>query len=248
MDAEVAQTSDWALRAVATTDIEPLADLRAVVMRPDLERLGRYDEHRVRQRLRDSLSPRAHLDHPGRRRVRGLHHAPPHRRQAVARALLPRATLPGPRAGIGDPALDSGANRRSGRDRRPERSAGQRGPPAVRAARFRHGVGGPGRRLHDASAEPSLLKGIFFLLSRSCRQVLDYILSRQFVWRGSANVPITPARRRGRAHHRTPRCRPHYSRGRHSPGAADHPRRAGSGARLRAWSGGRVPRARGRER
>ncbi len=58
MDAEVAQTSDWALRAVATTDIEPLADLRAVVMRPDLERLGRYDEHRVRQRLRDSLSPR----------------------------------------------------------------------------------------------------------------------------------------------------------------------------------------------
>jgi GNAT superfamily N-acetyltransferase len=54
----VAQASDWALRAVATTDIEPLADLRAIVMRPDLERLGRYDEHRVRQRLRDSLSPR----------------------------------------------------------------------------------------------------------------------------------------------------------------------------------------------
>lgn len=26
-------------------------------MRPDLERLGRYDEHRVRQRLRDSFSP-----------------------------------------------------------------------------------------------------------------------------------------------------------------------------------------------
>ena len=56
MDTEVAQTSEWGLRAVATTDIEPLADLRAVVMRPDLERLGRYDEHRVRQRLRDSLS------------------------------------------------------------------------------------------------------------------------------------------------------------------------------------------------
>jgi GNAT superfamily N-acetyltransferase len=37
--------------------MEPLADLRAAVMRPDLERLGRYDEHRVRQRLRDSLSP-----------------------------------------------------------------------------------------------------------------------------------------------------------------------------------------------
>ncbi len=27
-------------------------------MRPDLERLGRYDEHRVRQRLRDGFSPR----------------------------------------------------------------------------------------------------------------------------------------------------------------------------------------------
>lgn len=26
-------------------------------MRPDLERLGRYDEHRVRQRLRDAFSP-----------------------------------------------------------------------------------------------------------------------------------------------------------------------------------------------
>jgi GNAT superfamily N-acetyltransferase len=28
-----------------------------MVMRPDLERLGRFDEHRVRQRLRDSFSP-----------------------------------------------------------------------------------------------------------------------------------------------------------------------------------------------
>ncbi|GAA4628746.1 GNAT family N-acetyltransferase [Actinoallomurus vinaceus] len=31
--------------------------MRATVMRADLERLGRYDEHRVRQRLRDSFSP-----------------------------------------------------------------------------------------------------------------------------------------------------------------------------------------------
>lgn len=35
-----------------------IAELRATVMRPDLERLGRFDEHRVRQRLRDSFSPR----------------------------------------------------------------------------------------------------------------------------------------------------------------------------------------------
>jgi GNAT superfamily N-acetyltransferase len=34
-----------------------VAELRAQVMRPDLERLGRYDEHRVRQRLRDGFVP-----------------------------------------------------------------------------------------------------------------------------------------------------------------------------------------------
>lgn len=48
---------DWALRSAGTTDMEPIAELRAIVMRPDLERLGRFDPHRVRQRLRDSFSP-----------------------------------------------------------------------------------------------------------------------------------------------------------------------------------------------
>jgi len=48
---------DWALRSAEPTDVEPIAELRASVMRPDLERLGRYDEHRVRQRFRDSFSP-----------------------------------------------------------------------------------------------------------------------------------------------------------------------------------------------
>ncbi|MFE7331619.1 GNAT family N-acetyltransferase [Streptomyces sp. NPDC057565] len=43
----------WALRPADPADVEQVAELRAVVMRPDLERLGRYDEHRVRQRLRD---------------------------------------------------------------------------------------------------------------------------------------------------------------------------------------------------
>lgn len=33
-------------------------ELRAVVMRPDLERLGRFDEHRVRQRFRDAFVER----------------------------------------------------------------------------------------------------------------------------------------------------------------------------------------------
>ncbi|MEV4802872.1 GNAT family N-acetyltransferase [Nonomuraea sp. NPDC049421] len=34
-----------------------MAELRAVVLREDLERLGRYDERRVRQRLRDGFVP-----------------------------------------------------------------------------------------------------------------------------------------------------------------------------------------------
>ncbi|TYR65765.1 GNAT family N-acetyltransferase [Streptomyces parvus] len=47
----------WTLRQAVPEDVEPIAELRAVVMRPDLERLGRYDEHRVRQRLRDAYAP-----------------------------------------------------------------------------------------------------------------------------------------------------------------------------------------------
>jgi GNAT superfamily N-acetyltransferase len=48
---------EWALRPAEPSDVEVIAELRATVMRPDLERLGRFDEHRVRQRLRDSFSP-----------------------------------------------------------------------------------------------------------------------------------------------------------------------------------------------
>ncbi|MBT2446071.1 GNAT family N-acetyltransferase [Streptomyces sp. ISL-43] len=51
-----AQATGWVLRSVVEADTEVIAELRATVMRADLERLGRYDEHRVRQRLRDSLS------------------------------------------------------------------------------------------------------------------------------------------------------------------------------------------------
>ncbi|MFF5938459.1 GNAT family N-acetyltransferase [Streptomyces sp. NPDC012508] len=47
----------WSLRTGRAEDVETIADLRAVVMRDDLVRLGRYDEHRVRQRLRDGFSP-----------------------------------------------------------------------------------------------------------------------------------------------------------------------------------------------
>ncbi|EFE76893.1 GNAT family N-acetyltransferase [Streptomyces filamentosus] len=47
----------WTQRQARPEDVEAIAELRAVVMRPDLERLGRYDEHRVRQRLRDTYAP-----------------------------------------------------------------------------------------------------------------------------------------------------------------------------------------------
>ncbi|MFF3842244.1 GNAT family N-acetyltransferase [Streptomyces sp. NPDC001930] len=50
--------TNWSLRPGRADDVEAIAELRAVVMRDDLERLGRYDEHRVRQRLRDGFSPR----------------------------------------------------------------------------------------------------------------------------------------------------------------------------------------------
>ncbi|QFQ98175.1 GNAT family N-acetyltransferase [Streptomyces phaeolivaceus] len=49
--------ADWNIRPALAVDVEPIAELRAVVMRPDLERLGRYDPHRVRQRLRDGFDP-----------------------------------------------------------------------------------------------------------------------------------------------------------------------------------------------
>lgn len=48
---------EWGMRPATVSDVEAVVELRAVVMRPDLERLGRYDEHRVRQRLRDRFEP-----------------------------------------------------------------------------------------------------------------------------------------------------------------------------------------------
>ncbi|MFJ4811687.1 GNAT family N-acetyltransferase [Streptomyces longwoodensis] len=52
-----ADVMGWRLRSAVAADVEVIAELRATVMRADLERLGRYDDHRVRQRLRDSFSP-----------------------------------------------------------------------------------------------------------------------------------------------------------------------------------------------
>ncbi|MBT1632208.1 GNAT family N-acetyltransferase [Curtobacterium flaccumfaciens] len=46
---------DVALRDSTTEDLEWLVELRAVVLRDDLTRLGVFDETRVRQRLRDAF-------------------------------------------------------------------------------------------------------------------------------------------------------------------------------------------------
>lgn len=47
----------WTLRPASWADVERIAELRALVLRADLERLGRYDEVRVRQRFRGSFDP-----------------------------------------------------------------------------------------------------------------------------------------------------------------------------------------------
>ena len=48
---------DVTLRDSTTEDLEWLVELRAVVLRDDLTRLGVFDETRVRQRLRDAFQP-----------------------------------------------------------------------------------------------------------------------------------------------------------------------------------------------
>lgn len=45
------------LRPSIAADLEWIAELRAVVLREDLERLGRFDATRVRQRMRDAFVP-----------------------------------------------------------------------------------------------------------------------------------------------------------------------------------------------
>lgn len=49
--------SQVGLRPATADDVEWIAELRAVVLRADLERLGRYDPNRVRQRFRDAFEP-----------------------------------------------------------------------------------------------------------------------------------------------------------------------------------------------
>ncbi|MGW9113899.1 N-acetyltransferase family protein [Microbacterium sp. NPDC055683] len=48
---------DWTLRPALDSDAAWLAELRADVLRDDLERLGRYDPVRVRERFRSAYAP-----------------------------------------------------------------------------------------------------------------------------------------------------------------------------------------------
>lgn len=48
---------EWRLRPSVGADEDWIAELRAVVMRPDLERLGRFDPQRVRNRFRAGFNP-----------------------------------------------------------------------------------------------------------------------------------------------------------------------------------------------
>ncbi|MFE7195867.1 GNAT family N-acetyltransferase [Microbacterium oxydans] len=54
---DVVPATSIALRPALAEDAEWIAELRADVLRADLERLGRYDEVRVRQRFRDAFEP-----------------------------------------------------------------------------------------------------------------------------------------------------------------------------------------------
>ncbi|WP_284983523.1 GNAT family N-acetyltransferase [Arthrobacter sp. efr-133-TYG-118] len=49
--------AEFSLRSALPTDAGWIAELRAVVMRPDLERLGRWDPVRVRERFLNAFQP-----------------------------------------------------------------------------------------------------------------------------------------------------------------------------------------------
>ncbi|WP_436057469.1 GNAT family N-acetyltransferase [Arthrobacter sp. LjRoot78] len=50
-------SAEWVFRPSDLSDAQWMAELRAEVMRPDLERLGRYDPGRVRKRFLDAFIP-----------------------------------------------------------------------------------------------------------------------------------------------------------------------------------------------
>lgn len=138
------------MRPATGVDVEAVARLRAVVLREDLQRRGRYDEQRVRQRLRDGFVA-AHtqlIEVAGEfagcvalRPAADAHwlehfYLAPHLQgkgigSGVLRGLLQRCD----RTGLSGPA---------------ECAAGQPGPAAVRAAWVHVRDRGSGGRVHGA--------------------------------------------------------------------------------------------------
>jgi GNAT superfamily N-acetyltransferase len=54
---QAAPIPNWTLRPAVASDAHWIAELRAVVLRPDLERLGRFDPVGVRERLLSAFDP-----------------------------------------------------------------------------------------------------------------------------------------------------------------------------------------------
>lgn len=59
VDDDGAPTVQWTWRRMTPADVDWLVELKARAMRPDLERLGRWDPVRSRSRLLDELVPEA---------------------------------------------------------------------------------------------------------------------------------------------------------------------------------------------
>ncbi|MET0822136.1 MAG: GNAT family N-acetyltransferase [Aeromicrobium sp.] len=91
------------LRPALPSDAGWMAELRAVVMRPDLERLGRYDDERVRRRFLDAYRPEnttvievegaavglfAVRHEPGERWLEHLYVRPDHQGQGLGGGVL----------------------------------------------------------------------------------------------------------------------------------------------------------------
>lgn len=74
------------LRSAAAADIEVIAELRATAMRPDLERLGRYDEYVRYAREGRRGTPAQRVEHEG---VHALADLSDHGRDRPHRALSP---------------------------------------------------------------------------------------------------------------------------------------------------------------
>lgn len=94
---------DFTLRPAVATDAAWIAELRAVVMRPDLERLDRYDPVRVRERFLNGFQPEhAYVIHtdgvdagviavrpePDARWVEHFYVAPAHQGKGLGSAVL----------------------------------------------------------------------------------------------------------------------------------------------------------------